>query len=172
MHNKYTYTIYEHNWDDFLDDFLGTPKVQLIMSQSYIPPMVPTASSLCIESIPFTNGNFNSQLPTAFTTPFNSYYISPEPRYHNIISQDASTWILNTLNAIENDPSSRRIGYASGLVTCQGNVSPGADVSVVNITTNETYNTTTNELGEYSFPLFYLTACNYEVSITSNTCYP
>ena len=172
MRNKYTYTVYEHDWDDFLDQLLGTPKIQLIMSQSYIPPMVPTASSLCIESIPFTNGNYNSQLPTTFTTPFDGYYISPEPSYHNIIPQDASTWILNTLNAIENDPSSRMIGYATGSVTCQGNVSPGVNVSVTNITTNETYNTTTNELGEYSFPLFYQTACNYEVSITSNTCYP
>ncbi|MCB5259369.1 MAG: GPI inositol-deacylase, partial [Candidatus Cloacimonetes bacterium] len=171
MRNKYTYTICEHDWDDFLDKFLGTPKLQLIMSQSYIPPMVPTASSLCIESIPFTNGNFNSQLPTTFTIPFDGYYISPEPRYHNLIPQDASTWILNTLNAIENDPSSRMIGYASGSVTCQGNVSPGVDVSVINITTNETYNTTTNELGEYSFPLFYLSPCEYQITIAGDGYY-
>ncbi|MFA7214303.1 MAG: T9SS type A sorting domain-containing protein [Candidatus Cloacimonadaceae bacterium] len=167
IRQKYTEVLDRDNWWDFLDEYISMPKVHLVLSLSYIPPMVPTISSLCIESTPFTYGHFNSPLPASFSTPFDDYYISSTPQYHNTIPADAASWMMDKLNSTE----LRSIGYASGTVYSEAIAFPGATISVKNIQTNETYYTTSNELGEYSFPLFYLSPCEYQITIAGDGYY-
>jgi hypothetical protein len=169
--NHYSFTVWENNWDDFLVTLFGTPKVKLRISQSYIPVMVPTISSLCIENIPFTTGSFDNPLPTNIVTPFDDYFISPSSEYHTTISTGAANWMMNKLQAIESNPNLRCIGHATGTVYSAGIVFPGTTVSVKNIQTNETYSTTSNELGEYSFPLYYLSPCEYQITIAGDGYY-
>jgi len=166
--SHYAHTISEANWPDFLEDLLGTPKVKIILSQSYIPPMVPTISSLCIESVPFTNGDFNTPLPASFSTPFEDYFISPTAGYHNIISSETASWVLNKLDSIE----SKHVGYATGSVSRQGSLCGGASVTIHDLIGNHVYHTTSNDEGQYSFPLIYISACDYEITFESDLSYP
>ncbi len=172
LKSYYVAKICEHNWDDFLDSLLGTPQLQFIFSCSYIPPMVTTISSLGIESIPFTNGNLNVALPSVFTTPFDEYYIANTPQYHTIIPNDVANWVINKLNSIDASNNSHEIGYARGVMSCPTGPVANVNVTIRNVATNEEYSTVTNNIGEYSFPLYYITPCDYELSFNSPVHYP